>query len=180
MLLTLFWMLLQVACGGGLGDDCGPFDIDPYFDYSAIEVSAPETVTTDDAALTVWPEEIEYLATSHFPVVRGFGSLYACSPAPNGYEGQKFENTRFELRSNRPYAPSRGIDLDLGSVAAYDGVSIGTSAPQFSSPDFGDEMLLQLTIPPDTPGVPFRFELIVTKADGTTVVGESPEVTWVE
>ena len=180
-LLFLPVSFFYLACtGGGLTDDCGPFDTDPYFDYSALGISAPDTVTVASAALTIRPEEIEYLATSHFPRMNSFGSLYACSPLPDGYEGQKFENTRFELRSNRPYAPSRGIDVDLATVAAHDGIAIGTSTPQFEVPDFGDEMLLQLTIPPDTLGIPFHFELTITKADGTTVVGESAEVFWVE
>ena len=177
--------LLVQSCIYG-DDTCGDLPESlPFFTYEAIELDAPPTIRLEQnfgGFLLVQADDVDFVAQQQPTVPLGWlnGRLLACSPLPDGYEGAKFPLDSVRMTSNRPYAPSRGIDRDLRTVMRDQQTNAGIlQTPQFEP--FTDQTLFwEFTLPPDTLFVPFRFEVELFRSDGTTLTATTGDIIWEE
>ena len=175
-------MLMQSCIYGD--DPCGDLpDTLPFFQYDGILLEhAPRvnSATGSGTFLVIQATGVDYLAqrTDAPSPWRSAGGLLACSPLPDGYEGAKFPLDSVRVTSNRPFAPSRGIQFDLGAVLRNQETGTAISqTPQFE-PFREERLFFEFTLPPDTLDVPFRFEVALFRSDGETLTATTGDMRW--
>ena len=182
LLATLFFLpigLLVHSCV--ISDDtCGDLPTAlPFFTYEGIETFVvPIVDNNQDGFVNVHPTGVDFTAQMmDAPSRWSNGSLLACSPLPDGYEGAKVPLDSVVVTSLRPYAPSRDVDFDLRAVVAFDNKSIAAETPQFRG-WVEEGFWLQFTLPPDTLDVPFQFKIDLFRQDGETFSTTTDEMVW--
>ena len=174
--MTKKFFLLALLCAGVyLLDSC--CDNNPYFDYKRVFVEgafAPLTGTNDTVlALTVYPDEIEYLASA-----QGSGltaPLYGGCKDP-GESGPKNAMASVEITADRNFndtlptgASLNSIFLDARSTSTTP-ISEDISGLEFLLPQWN--FVVYTKAKPKLLNEVFAFTVKVTKADGSTAQGK--------
>lgn len=193
-ILSLYgFALFLEAC---ISTNCSCPEIEfEFIDYAGFEVSflAPEIDTNTNRVL-----EIELLADSiHFVVqnCRPANTLglittaYGCSCLPEGFRGDKFPILAIDIFANRPFKTGYQTRTNLNHIFEI------VAPDEFGNPvfqiinevnqfprvfNFAERLTFRTEEIPDSTGmdVPYTFEIVVTRSDGSVLTVTTGEVRW--
>lgn len=194
--LALYGMVLVWDGCSSLVTDCNCPEINLEFtDYKGFEVAInnPEieidSVNTPSFEILLTVDSV-FLIAQH--VSSGFGLLspaYGCSCLGEGFRGDKFPVVAIDVFSDHPFKSDYIPETNLNHIFEIDAFD-NTGQPAFQIinevnqfprlANEGGRLHLRTNETPDSIGtdISYRFDVVITKSDGTILTVTTEEVRW--